>query len=471
MTLQTLERLGEQRPSTLLLPQDRSASSGPEAIELAASAGLFLDEWQAWYLTELLSEQADGRWSAFEAALCVPRQNGKNSILEALELAAIYLFGERLIIHSAHQLSTATEHFLRMQTLIEGSPELLSKVARNGFVTGNGKESIRFKTGQRIKFVARSKSATRGYVGDRIILDEAQSLDVSSIGSMVPSLATKPYAQVVYMCSAPMLSSTVLHSLILRAQAGEDRRLLFAGWLSKPGVNPLDREVWRLANPSLGKRISYEFVETEQRSLISAPIEFARERLGVPEMPTSAAALASLGSWGGLVDIVHAHSGPASLAVSVSPERLTTIAAVQYDGVGGLGLPHLEIIKQEPGLDWVVPFLVTVRALTVSVSVDMTSEAVALVPAMKAERLKVREVGATDVARASMAFDLAVSTRNIRHRGDPLMTVAMLAAAKQAHGQSWRWVSNGQGDVAPLTAATLALFAAQTKPRLSPFAI
>jgi hypothetical protein len=44
----------------------------------------------------------------------VPRQNGKGTILEARELAGLFLLGERLLIHSAHEQDTSLEHFRRL---------------------------------------------------------------------------------------------------------------------------------------------------------------------------------------------------------------------------------------------------------------------------------------------------------------------------------------------------------------------
>ena len=91
-----------QQPRLLTTPQGAISSSGVEAAELAAAAGLFLDDWQRLALDVALGERADGRWAAFEVGLVVSRQNGKGSILEARELAGLFLFGGRLILHSAH---------------------------------------------------------------------------------------------------------------------------------------------------------------------------------------------------------------------------------------------------------------------------------------------------------------------------------------------------------------------------------
>ena len=95
-------RRGEQRPRLSCLPQGAVSSAGEEAAEFAETCGLVLDPWQRWCLDQMLSERADGAWAATLVLLLLPRQNGKNSVLEALELAALYLFDEPRIIHTAH---------------------------------------------------------------------------------------------------------------------------------------------------------------------------------------------------------------------------------------------------------------------------------------------------------------------------------------------------------------------------------
>ena len=90
------------------------------------------------------AERADGRWAA-RGRCRPPRQNGKNSILEARELAGLFLFGEKLIIHSAHLMDTALKHMQRMKQLIEANPDYDCQVAQ--IIEGNGKEKIKLKSG------------------------------------------------------------------------------------------------------------------------------------------------------------------------------------------------------------------------------------------------------------------------------------------------------------------------------------
>jgi hypothetical protein len=140
MSLPLDVRIGCQRPAFLNLPGERHASVGQEAIDLAALAGLRLDEWQQWLLLESLQTQRDGRWSAFEVAALVPRQNGKGGFLEARQLYGLFLGGEQLAVHTAHEFKTCFEHFLRMVALVENTPELDRRVAR--IRRGAGEQSI-----------------------------------------------------------------------------------------------------------------------------------------------------------------------------------------------------------------------------------------------------------------------------------------------------------------------------------------
>jgi len=150
-------------------------------------------------------ERADGSWAAFEVGVVTPRQNGKNFILEVIQLAAIYLFGDRTLTHSAHKFDTSVEHFNRLRELFENTPELspLLLPRDRSFITANGKEHIRLNTGQRILFKARYRGSSRGFTGDKVFLDEAYDLPPAAMGATIPTLSTRPGAQVYYTSSAP----------------------------------------------------------------------------------------------------------------------------------------------------------------------------------------------------------------------------------------------------------------------------
>ena len=129
MTSLLAERLGVQKPQIVHLPPDVvSLAAAEEAIELADRYGLAdgfpLDESQKFTLRAALGEREDGSWAAATVGDFEPRQNGKNDTCAARELAGLILFGERLLIHTAHEFPTANEAFLRLVSVFENWDDL-----------------------------------------------------------------------------------------------------------------------------------------------------------------------------------------------------------------------------------------------------------------------------------------------------------------------------------------------------------
>ena len=217
--------LGHQEPRYRLAPEGPSPAA-TEAIELAASAGLSLDPWQQDVLHGALAEEPDPRrrgrmrWTSAEVALIVPRQNGKGSILEAIELAGLFLWDEQLIIHSAHEFKTSEDAFRRIMLLIDNTPDL-SRMVRT-VRTSHGQEGIILTNGQRIRFITRTGGAGRGFTGDRIILDEAYRLSGTVMSAIIPTLSARPNTQIWYTSSAPLpiAESDTLRRICKRGRDG-----------------------------------------------------------------------------------------------------------------------------------------------------------------------------------------------------------------------------------------------------------
>jgi hypothetical protein len=129
------ELRGVQTPRIESVP-DYVSTSGHEAVELCAAFGVHLDPWQQHVLIGALGERPDGKWSAFEVATIVSRQNGKGEILLARQLAGLFLLGEHLIMHSAHEYKTAAEAFLRIRAVVENYDELRKRSRRCAPPTG-----------------------------------------------------------------------------------------------------------------------------------------------------------------------------------------------------------------------------------------------------------------------------------------------------------------------------------------------
>ncbi len=457
------ERQGEQLPRLQHLPPHRATSSGDEVIALAESAGLYLDPWQKWCLQMALSERSDGQWSAFEVAIIVARQNGKGAILEALELAALFLFDMRLIVHSAHEFKTAREHFLRMQSLIRNAPELYEQVEY--IHTGAGAESIGLRNGARVNFVARSRGSGRGFSGDLIVLDEAMFLPQEVIGAMLPTLSARPNPQVWYTGSAPHTDSRILHGLLKRAQSGEGGRLFLAEWGNDRGVESTDWDAIARANPGLGIRITTEHIAAEYEAMKELGDEFLRERLGVPSAEDSGHGVFGPGLWQACCDPSSQIGGTPTVALDVSLGM--TFASFGAAGTRGDGLLHIELIQRAPGTGWVVAKAKEYAEKYGPVLIDPRGPAGGLMKDLTEAQVPLEEVPDGDLARGCSHIQEKVQTGTLRHIGQAPLDAAVNGAAIKPSGDSWRWSrSSSAVDISPLVAVTLAASkAAQGAPK------
>lgn len=200
-------RIGDQIPPNYWVPK-YVRSRGDKAIAFLDAIGYHLDPWQQLILRDLLGENEARKWAALEAVLLIPRQNGKTAITEALEIVHLFLFGTRLIIHTAHLFDTAYESYLRMVDLIEACPAL-DKYVRSK-PSANGKVGIILNNGARLLYKARGTGQGRGFSGDLVILDEAYDLDPDMVAALIPALSARKNPQVIYTSSTGNEDSAVL---------------------------------------------------------------------------------------------------------------------------------------------------------------------------------------------------------------------------------------------------------------------
>jgi hypothetical protein len=462
-------------------------SAGQEAIDLAAKAGLHLDPWQQHVLRVGMGEKADGSWSSFEVCVNVPRQNGKGGVIEARELWGLFIGGEQLILHSAHEFKTAKAAFKRIERLIRRTPELHKRVKRYWQTTGE--EGIELHSGQWLRFVARSKGSGRGFTGDCNIMDEDMILGDNEMDALLPTMAAVEDPQIWYLGSAGLGAPSVqLARLRRRAmaaiEAGQpDPSLSYFEWSADLHVkecpkdcdrhdDPNSDETVRKSNPALGYRLTLQKVANERATL--SKDGYARERLGVGEYPSDEAdAWQVIGKevWEALADGESQPDDPVALAVDVTPER--SHASICVAGRCGDGV-HVEVIDNRPGTAWVAPRLreLAERHGPRCVVIDPGSPAGSLITDVT-DALKVdpdEEVGedeeprllvpivqmkTRDVVQATGQFYDAVAAARVSHLDQAPLSTALAGARKRELGEAWAWARKGVGvDITPLVGVT-----------------
>lgn len=481
---------GSQTPTFLCWPPAASTLGG-EFADLAAAAGLALDPWQRLVLDVGLGRTELGRWACFECGLVVPRQNGKGSVFEALELGWLFLMRERLVVHTAHEFKTCADGFRRVLELVENNDWLRKRVAKVNHA--HGEEGIKTTAGAELRFMARTSGSGRGFTGDKVVLDEAYALTPAHMAALLPTLSSVDDPQLWYGSSAGMESSVMLRGVRDRGRTGDDPRLGYLEWCALLTDDPDDIASAAKANPALGRRISVEYIENERRSLaLTSPTEYRRERLGIWDDESGAAGVIDLEAWAALLDDESRIVGPKTFAVDVTPDRAWTTVAVA--GRRADKLDHVELVKHQAGTRWAAPLLAELVRLWRSgpVVLDPASPAGSLIADLDELGVPVATVNGREYAQACGAFfdavmppppgaapaELATSldqawpgpvteptaaapaahAPTVRHIGQAPLTAAVAAARRRQIGEAWGWGRrHTDAVISPLVAATLAL--------------
>ena len=130
--------MDSQTPTFEVVP-DGDEADGLDAVYLAAGYGLVLDGWQSHVIRSWMRRDSFGRWCAGRWGVAVPRQNGKNAIIEAVELYGMAVLGLRFL-HTAHEVKTARKAFMRILSFFKDNDDLLALVKSTRET--NGQEAI-----------------------------------------------------------------------------------------------------------------------------------------------------------------------------------------------------------------------------------------------------------------------------------------------------------------------------------------
>lgn len=480
------EILGSQTPThRLAWPGDYSR--GPEAIALAEIAGLKLDLYQKDLLVDGCMVTGD-RWTCPEVGIELSRQNGKSVVFYARSLAGLFLFDSRLVVYSAHKGETAMEAFLIIEDLIMGTPELKREVLGRPSHT-NGKEQIRLRTGQRIKFRTRTSGGGRGLSGDDVIIDESQDATDDDLAALLPTVLARPNSQLWYGGSAGTQKSTVQGRLVRRCME-RSKGLVYYRFAASEDDDPADPKTWAKTNPALGTRILLEKVAMAQSSL--PPDKFAQENLGIGDYPREEGEdwVIPASAVDAAVDPKSRMTGPVVFAFDIKPTR--DWAAIAVAGRRPDGRRHVEVIDHERGTRWIVPRLRTLldKNRHLGLLLDERSPAMALEGELRDAGIEYTTTNTADLARAcGEIFDhFTASVRcpgddrckalrvrvpaikalacpghehdvpqpEVFHRDGLPLRSAIAAAGVRPLGEAWAFRRHGNADISPLYAVTIA---------------
>lgn len=475
MSLQLSERLGSTVPRVAHQPPDvHSLAAAEETIELANAYGVCdgypLCESQEITLRAALGERADGSWAATRVADFGPRQGtGKSDKIAARELAGLLLFGERLIIHTAHEFPTANECFLRLVGVFEAWDDLRRKVARIRYA--NGEQGIELLSGQRLKYRARTGGSGRGFAkADLIVYDEAQHLGREHLAASGPSKLANPNSQTWYAGSGGLTTSAVAWGIRRDALGGTAGRLaytemtaervtLVGGKVESVRPSPSDRDAWYQAMPGLGRWVTEESMQSLFEEL-GAEL-FARECLCVwdPDPSGDGSAIPST-VWDLVCAPDVAPAGKLRFGLDVNLERTAgAIGVVSASGdmelivhlpAGGLVARAAEIAARQRSVRW-------------AVDGSPSAPVAAYLQDLRKAGVKVDEVPSGDMPAACGRIDRRIGDGQVHVRRHPALDEAVRGLIKRDVGDAWRWDRRAGADISPFMAVTVADWFADQK--------
>lgn len=465
---------GSQEPRIRIEPE-RLTTDGEDAAELYAAYGNDLDPWQKLVLDCWLGRGADGGYTMNTGGLAVPRQNGKNVILEAREFFGIIVSGER-IIHTAHQVITAKKSFRRLAAMFTDKrfPEITDLVQTIRYT--NGEEAIELKTGGSIEFATRSRQRARGFDGlSLIVLDEAQELTDDQLEAIMATLAASQSGtrQIVMTGTPPYpgCPGTVFRKRRESMLAGEIDGGAWHEWsvdgASVEDINLDDRTIWYNTNPALGIRLTERFA-AEERALES-PDGFARERLGwwSPVLTESVTYAIPEAEWDACVSNEPKPEGKTAYGIKFSADGAEVVlcgAVIPADGPA-----RVSLIDRRPtglGTQWLADWLCARYTKASCVVIDGKNGVDVLIDRLtqvwKAKDSVIR-AGAKQVIAAAGTLTNEVAEKTLSwYSGQPILRNSAVTATKRPFAGGWGF---GGDDPGPIEACALALWGARTSKR------
>jgi phage terminase large subunit-like protein len=369
----------------------------------------------------------------------VPRQNGKNGIIEVRELYGMAVLGEKFL-HTAHEVKTARKAFLRIASFFENErqyPELARLVA--DVRKTNGQEAVILTNGGSVEFIARSRGSGRGFTVDVLVCDEAQELGDEELAALLPTISAAPSGnpQVIVTGTPPDPERPEMGSVFRRmradGEAGRDARLSWTDYGAGDGPLPDvdDRAAWVRHNPAEGLRLSMAEIERE-RALMS-PETFARERMGWWGDPLGSAGVIS-GWHECFVDEAPPPLAAVGLAASIGGEHGSIASADLWMD----GRVNLSSVDRRPGTSWLVAEAKRIQdTYGCPVAMDEKCPDATLLPALRDAGVIVTIVSLPEYVEACSELVKRVAERTLTHQ----RTTELEAAVA---GAKWRSVGDGR---------------------------
>lgn len=456
---------GSQRP-TRLVKADGVSSRFGELESFVNIGGFEFLDWQRLVVSSWLGTDEFGKWSARSCGEHVPRQNGKTlgTTVPRMNWGACCL--NELVLYTSHLQKTSTETFEDVASFFD---QRKFRKYIKAIRTALGREAVEFKSGGKIKFLARTRNGGRGQHADLLVFDEDQELTDEQQASFLPCLAASSNPQILYTGTPPDENAPgdVARRIRERALSGAPG-ISYAEWSVEEIGDVNDRSRWYMTNPSMGYLIQEDTVETE--SIDMSADKFARERLGWWS-PTDKLVEHAIkeADWNACKTDEPPADGLMAIGIKFSPDGSSMAMSVCLKPSDGV--PYIEVIKAcstARGTAWLASWLMERKDKIAVVCID-GKRGESTIQKLNDERFPKKAIEvpkSADVAKACSMLVDAVESGAIEHYGQPDLDASATLTSKRRIGQDgFGFDSTEQADATLIESCALAYRAALTTKR------
>jgi len=416
-----------------------------------------------------------GDWAYPTVVIEVQRQAGKTTIVDATGVHRGLTGPDRGIWYTAQTRQDARDQWMQLVKRIRRSP---LKPPHSKIRESNGSESITFPTGSELRPFAPVEDALHGKPVDLVTIDEAWSHSVPQgdalVQAILPGFNTHP-GQMWIVSAAGTHESQWLRGMIdtgrMMVDAGRRDTLAFFSFGIGDDVDPADLAAVALAHPAYGFTLRPQALITA--ATMMKPGEFARA-FGSRWTGKSDRAIPALLWTTGADAVTPIPAGPGAwaLGLDVGLDGLDAALAIAWRDHAGIA--HVELVDAREGTGWL-----TDRQLQLvrehdprALGIDAYGPAVAAAEAGRRAGLEYLSTATDQWATACAGFLAELVNGTLKYRPHPALDQAAESAAKRPVGDRWVWGRRASAStIAPLCAATIALWAFDHAPPHEPFAI
>ncbi len=452
---------------------------GPVAGKISKALGKPFLPWQQQAADVALEvDPRTGRLVYDDVRVTVPRQSGKTTLLLPIILtrwqASTWLGGPQTMLYFAQNRIKARRKW--ENTFVRDLKGYKPIQGMYDVKLSTGDEHVRFDDDSIFGIDSTTENAVHGDSLDWAAQDEAFALaDFRMDQAVIPTMATRPSAQFWVVSTAGKDDSVYLWNKVetgrIAVAQGSTGKICYIEYSAEQDLDPEDygnEDVWYSCMPALGHTIPIDAVQSAFGKM-ERP-EFARAYLNIwPDEVIDTKI--PLGWWRACADPASSIAGQPVLAVDVSWDRSTACIVAAGRSATDPDRVALEVVDIRPGMGtrWVVPRLVQLlhthqgRGVALDAFGPVTSLVrplveVGITPEVPGTSRMVGACGSLyDAARDQV---IMVRSDDAHPKGDPVLEGALKVAATRQLGDSWAWRREAsRGDISPLVAATVALWA------------